>query len=123
MKYLLLIAHGSRRQSANDEISLLGKRVAALDHNDFDGVVTAFLEMAEPDIHQGVARCVEQGAKHIVVVPYFLAGGNHVSKDIPAEIESARAGLSQQVEIEISQYLGASAAMAGLVLDCSRHGA
>jgi len=123
MKYLLLIAHGSRRQSANDEIMHLAERVGSLDNNDFDGVVTAFLEMAEPDIHQGVARCVELGAKHIVVVPYFLAGGKHVSKDIPAEIECARAGLSQQVEIEISQYLGASAAMAGLVLDCSRHGA
>ena len=120
MKYLLLIAHGSRRQSANDEISQLGERVAALEDNDFDGVVTAFLEIAKPDIHQGVARCVELGADHIVVVPYFLAGGNHVSKDIPAEIECARAGLSRQVEIEISQYLGASAAMAGLVLDCSR---
>jgi sirohydrochlorin ferrochelatase len=123
MKYLLLIAHGSRRQSANDEIIHLAERVAALENNDFDGVVTAFLEMADPNIHEGVARCVEQGASHIVVVPYFLAGGNHVSKDIPAEIECARAGLSQQVEIEISQYLGASAAMAGLVLDCSRHGA
>jgi sirohydrochlorin ferrochelatase len=122
MKYLLLIAHGSRRQSANDEINRLGERVAALANNDFDGVVTAFLEMAEPDIHQGVARCVELGASHIVVVPYFLAGGNHVSKDIPAEIECARAGLSQQVQIEISPYLGASAAMANLVLDCSRQG-
>ena len=123
MKYLLLIAHGSRRQSANDEIRQLGGRIAALEGNDFDGVVTAFLEMAEPDIHQGVTRCVELGASQIVVVPYFLAGGNHVSKDIPAEIACARAGLPQQVEIEISQYLGASAAMASLVLDCSRHGA
>jgi sirohydrochlorin ferrochelatase len=123
MKYMLLIAHGSRRPSANEEISRLGERVAALEDNDFDGVVTAFLEMAEPDIHQGVARCVELGASHIVVVPYFLAGGNHVSKDIPAEIECARAGLAQQVEIEISRYLGASPAMADLVLDCSQQGA
>ena len=123
MKYLLLIAHGSRRQSANDEIRQLATRVAALDENDFDGVVTAFLEMADPDIHQGVTRCVELGASHIVVVPYFLAGGNHVSKDIPAEIACARAGLPHQVKIEISQYLGASAAMANLVLDCAGQGA
>ena len=119
MKFLLLIAHGSRRQSANDEVSRLGERVAALADNDFDGVVTAFLELAEPDIHQGVASCVEQGADHIVAVPYFLAGGNHVKKDIPAELECARAG-SPQVQIEIAQYLGASEAMADLVLGCTR---
>jgi len=50
MKYLLLIAHGSRRQSANDEIKLLAERVAGLDDNNYAGVVTAFLEMAEPNI-------------------------------------------------------------------------
>jgi hypothetical protein len=119
MKCLLLIAHGSRRQSANDEIRLLAERVAALDDNDYDAVVTAFLEMAEPDIHQGIAKCVEQGATSIVVVPYFLAGGNHVTKDIPGEIACARAGMPQ-VDIEISRYLGSSDAMANLVLACSR---
>ncbi len=90
MKFLLLIAHGSRRQGANDEIERLAKRVAGLGDNDYDGVVAAFLEIAEPDIHHGISRCVELGADHIVVVPYFLAGGNHVNKDIPGEIACAR---------------------------------
>jgi sirohydrochlorin ferrochelatase len=119
MKFLLLIAHGSRRQSANDEIKLLAERVAGLDDNDYAGVVTAFLEMAEPDIHQGIAQCVDQGATSIVAVPYFLAGGNHVTKDIPGAITCALAG-NPPVDIEISRYLGSSEAMAKLVLDCSR---
>jgi sirohydrochlorin ferrochelatase len=75
--------------------------------------------MAEPNIHQGIKRCVELGAEHIVVMPYFLAAGNHVNKDIPGEIACAQAG-APGVKIEISQYLGASEAMASLVLDCSR---
>ena len=119
MKFLLLIAHGSRRQSANDEIRLLAERVAGLESNDYDGVVTAFLELTEPDIHQGIRDCVEQGASSIVVVPYFLASGNHVMKDIPGEIACALAGDSS-VDIRISQYVGSSDAMADLVLDCSR---
>jgi sirohydrochlorin ferrochelatase len=119
MKFLLLIAHGSRRENANDEIKLLAARVAGLESNDYDGVVTAFLEMAEPDIHQGVRDCIEQGASSIVVVPYFLASGNHVVKDIPGEIACALAGHSS-VDIRISRYLGSSDAMADLVLDCSR---
>ena len=119
MKFLLLVAHGSRRSSANDEIGQLAEHIGKLDDNDYDGVVAAFLEMAEPDIHQGIARCVEQGADSIVVVPYFLASGNHVTKDIPAEIACAQAGLPG-VKIELSQYVGANDAMASLVLDCSR---
>jgi sirohydrochlorin ferrochelatase len=119
MRFLLLIAHGSRRQSANDEIRQLGERVASLEDNDYDGVVTAFLELAEPDIQQGIAKCVEQGAQSIVAVPYFLAGGNHVIKDIPGEIACAIAGMPS-LDIEISRYLGSSDSMANLVLDCSR---
>jgi sirohydrochlorin ferrochelatase len=119
MKFLLLIAHGSRRQGANDEIRQLGERVAGLDDNDYDGVVTAFLELAEPDIQQGIAKCVEQGAESIVVMPYFLASGNHVIKDIPGEIACAMAA-RPSVDIEISRYLGSSDSMASLVLDCSR---
>jgi len=122
MKFILLIGHGSRRQSANDEIERLAERVSALEGNAFDGVVTAFLEIAEPDIQQGIARCVELGADSIVVVPYFLAAGNHVSKDIPAELDCVRAGLPH-VKIELSQYLGASDAMAEMVLACSRQSA
>jgi sirohydrochlorin ferrochelatase len=114
MKFLLLIAHGSRRQNANEEIAHLAERIAARDDNGYDGVMPAFLEMAEPNIHQGIKRCVELGAEHIVVM-----AGNHVNKDIPGEIACAQAG-APGVKIEISQYLGASEAMASLVLDCSR---
>jgi len=119
MKFLLLIAHGSRNQSANDEIRRLARCVADLHGNDYEAVVPAFLEIAEPDIHQGIVQSVERGATSIVVVPYFLAGGNHVSRDIPAEIARAAAEMPQ-VEITISQYLGSSDAMANLVLECSR---
>ncbi|MCP4767381.1 MAG: hypothetical protein GY875_14025 [Gammaproteobacteria bacterium] len=57
-----------------------------------------------------------------VAVPYFLAAGNHVSQDIPAELECARAG-SAHVKIELAQYLGANQAMAEMVLACSKQSA
>ena len=119
MKYLMLIAHGSRKPSANQEIEQLAGRIRELDAGAYDGVEIAFLEIAEPSIHEGISRCIEQGAEEIVVVPYFLASGNHVSRDIPGELECARAG-SPGVRIRQSPYLGASDAMAQLVLDCSQ---
>lgn len=119
MKALMLIAHGSRKQAANDEVSRLAQRISRLEGSEYDAVVPAFLEFAEPDIHQGVDRCVELGADTIIAMPYFLAAGRHVAEDIPKEIECARAG-NPQVSIEISQYLGESDAMARLIVECSQ---
>ena len=118
MKILMLIAHGSRSQAANDEICRLAERVHELGGEAYDAVVPAFLEFAQPNVQQGVDRCVELGAKEIVAVPYFLAAGKHVARDIPGELECARAG-HPQISIEVSRYLGESDAMAGLVLDCA----
>lgn len=120
MKVLLLIAHGSRKQAANDEIGRLAQKVHALASDDYAAVVAAFLECAEPGIQQAVERCVEMGASEIVAVPYFLAAGKHVAQDIPAELACARAG-HPGVSIEMSQYVGDSDAMADLVLRCSAH--
>jgi len=119
MKVMLLIAHGSRKQTANDEIKRLAQQVQALGGEDYAAVVAAFLEIAEPSIQQGVERCVELGATEIVAVPYFLAAGKHVASDIPGELACARAG-HPQLSIELSQYVGDNEAMADLVLRCSR---
>lgn len=118
MRVMLLIAHGSRKQAANDEICRLAQQVQALSGEDYAAVVAAFLECAEPNIQQGVERCVELGATEIVAVPYFLAAGKHVALDIPAELACAKAGYPR-LSIEMSQYVGATEAMPELVLSCS----
>jgi len=120
MKILMLVAHGSRNQAANDEVSRLATQVASLAQDDFDAVVPAFLELAEPDIHQGIERCAEMGASEVIVVPYFLAAGKHVTRDIPLELECARSGYPH-ITIETSQYLGENSAMAELIIQCSRN--
>ena len=119
MKAMLLIAHGSRKQAANEEVCQLAARIEALDSGEYGAVRAAFLEMAEPDIHQGIADCIELGATEIVAVPYFLAAGRHVVADVPGEIACARAG-HPDVEIRISQYLGQHADLPELVLRCAR---
>jgi len=119
MKVMMLIAHGSRKTSANDEVRALAERVAGAGGGDYDAVRAAFLELAEPDIQQGISDCVALGATEIVAVPYFLAGGRHVSADIPGELACAQAG-HPRVSIRLSQYLGQNEAMIDLVLNCSR---
>ena len=116
---LLLIAHGSRKQDANDEVRRLAERVQSQCEDEYEGVIAAFLELADPDIRKGVAECASRGATEVVAVPYFLAAGRHVASDIPDELELARAE-NPALEIRMSRYLGSSEAMTALVLDAAR---
>src|SRR4051812_9328798 len=78
---LLLIAHGSRHAEANDDLRYVAAALRARGH---PVVEASFLELAEPDIDGGGARCVEQGARRVVLVPYFLSAGVHVRRDLAA---------------------------------------
>lgn len=114
MKVMLLVAHGSRNSNANQEIERLAGKVGQIAAQEYAAVIPAFLEFAQPDIVRGIDQCVERGASSVTVVPYFLTAGNHVTRDVPAQLDSAR---EKYPELEISQasYVGALDAMAGLV--------
>ncbi len=99
---LLLIAHGSRQASANDDLHHLA---AALRAATDDVVAAAFLELAEPGIEDAARRCVEAGARRVVLVPYFLSAGVHVQRDLQAHrdrLASAHPG----VEFILAEPLG-----------------
>ncbi|MXY14418.1 MAG: cobalamin biosynthesis protein CbiX [Proteobacteria bacterium] len=107
MDALLLVAHGSRHPGSSDEIRALAAKIAQTPGHQFDWVDYAFLEITEPSISEGVLGCVRKGAKHITVLPYFLATGRHVNVDIPTELEKARQEYPQ-VRITSTPYLGAA---------------
>ncbi len=115
MRALLLIAHGSRRAASNDEVRALARELQRRADGQFDRVVPAFLELAEPSIPDGVRECVARGATEIRVVPYFLAAGRHVMTDIPHELAEA-AQAHPEASIEISPYLGQHPQVADLLL-------
>jgi len=114
MKYLLIVAHGSRRMASNDEVREVARRFDRQEHG-FDKVATAFLELDDPSIPQGLLNAIEQGATDIVVLPYFLSAGRHVSEDIPAEVISVQKDYPN-VMIKIAPYLGASDRMPEILL-------
>lgn len=77
---ILLIAHGSRRQQANDDLIRLRERICNKCPEQI--VEHAFLELAKPTIPEGAASCVGRGAKRIMMFPYFLSAGVHVAEDL-----------------------------------------
>jgi sirohydrochlorin ferrochelatase len=100
---LLLIAHGSRQEEANAD---LREAVAAIrKREEFDIVEGSFLELAEPTIEEGGARCVEQGAKRVVLLPYFLSAGVHVREDLTA-IRRKLAETFPEIDFRLAEPLG-----------------
>lgn len=50
MKFLLLVAHGSRRQASNQEIHGIAEKIAERLPLYYEGVQVAFLEFSSPSI-------------------------------------------------------------------------
>ena len=113
---LLLIAHGSRQAEANDDL----RHVAAeLERRGQAIVVSAFLELAEPDIAVGGRRCVARGAERVVLVPYFLSAGVHVRRDL-AEARARLAERSPAVEFRLAEPLGRHPLLVDVVAERAR---
>lgn len=104
--HLLLVAHGSRRAASNAEIETLAKKLSYLG-SEYQGVEFAFLELAEPRITDALETMITKGAESILVLPYFLAAGNHVAKDVPAEIAEVKDAYPD-VEIKVAPHIGAA---------------
>jgi sirohydrochlorin ferrochelatase len=49
------------------------------------------MELAEPSIGAAFDRCIERGARLLVIHPYFLLPGRHWKRDIPALAAEAAA--------------------------------
>jgi sirohydrochlorin ferrochelatase len=77
---IVLIAHGSRREAANEDLFELVGRIKS----GAQGLIVepAFLEFAEPGIDDSARSCVEQGAHQVLLVPYFLSMGIHLTRDL-----------------------------------------
>ena len=111
---ILLIDHGSKREEANAQLAAVADAVRARVPGQI--VEIAHMEIAEPTIAQGIARCVQSGAELILVHPYFLGPGRHTRESIPKLVESA-SRQHPDVRIRISEPLGSHPGLIDAVLE------
>lgn len=110
---IILVDHGSTFDDAND---MLLEVVRTFREASGIGIVEpAHMELAEPTIAQAFARCVEQGAKHVVVHPYFLSPGRHSTSDIP-RIAAEAAAMHPGIEVTVTEPLGVDAQISEVIL-------
>ncbi|MEH7884719.1 sirohydrochlorin chelatase [Bacillus sp. JJ1609] len=86
MKAILYIGHGTRSKKGAGEAIAFVQRV--MGQIDIPIQEVSFLELTDPSIAEGFARCVERGAKEITVVPLFLLAAGHIKHDIPIVLAS-----------------------------------
>ena len=116
MQALVVIAHGSRRQASNQEVTNLALGLKKSAGKQYQIVEAGFLEIARPSIPEAIECCIESGATSVIVVPYFLAAGRHVVEDIP-QIVRPVGERHPHVSIRISEHIGMSNSMPRLILD------
>ncbi len=49
-----------------------------------------YLERVQPDIREGIRRCIEKGAQIVLIQPLLLLSAGHAKRDIPAVVDEAR---------------------------------
>jgi sirohydrochlorin ferrochelatase len=116
---LLLIAHGSRQAEANADLYLVAE---AMMRRGYSVVEVSFLELADPGIEAGGARCVARGARRVVMVPYFLSAGVHVRRDLVAA-RDALAARFPEVEFRLAEPLGPHPLLLDVVAERAREAA
>ncbi|NYF24778.1 sirohydrochlorin chelatase [Sporosarcina sp. JAI121] len=88
MQAILYVCHGSRVKAGVEEAIQFIRSSQALIDVPIQEI--CFLELAAPSVNEGIAKCVDQGATKIAVVPILLLSAIHAKDDIPFEIEVGR---------------------------------
>ncbi len=115
MRAFLLIAHGSRRTESNEEVFALIESLRPKLESSYDLLQAAFLELCDPGIGAAIDSLIEKGAQEIVILPYFLNQGRHVSEDVPHEI-LAKQSQHPDLTIKTLPYFGKASQITDIVV-------
>jgi sirohydrochlorin ferrochelatase len=80
---IIIVDHGSRLDQSNRMLEEVANQFALRFAGRYAIVEPAHMELAEPSIATAFGRCVERGARRVVVCPFFLGPGRHWTQDIP----------------------------------------
>ena len=113
-RVILIVDHGSRRAEANEAIGRVAEAVRS--RRPELTVRWAHMEIAPPSVPDVIADCVADGAQEIIVQPFFLADGRHLTETIPELVEEARRR-HPRITIRVTPHLGEHEGLVGIVLD------
>jgi sirohydrochlorin ferrochelatase len=114
---LVVFAHGSRAPGANHAVRELASSVArssGLEHAE-----AAFLAPHSPSLEDVVDCFAAGGVTRILVVPYFVMAGLHLTEDLPGIVERL-AGRHPGLEVRLAASLESHPGLPAMVADLAR---
>jgi sirohydrochlorin ferrochelatase len=111
---IIVFAHGSRIESANDGVRTLATalaRAASIPH-----IEPAFLELGRPDLAGAVDILAARGVERIIIIPYFLTLGLHLERDLPQLVSGLMAS-HPRIGIRVTPPLEGHPALLQILLD------
>lgn len=116
MKILIIAAHGSRKASSNKEVEALAKRLKNKLTGRFDTVVHAFLQFADPLLAPTLERLAKQKPSQMVVFPFFIGAGSHITEDIPELVEKIKTNFPD-IDLKLTRHLGAIGSIEDVIIN------
>lgn len=102
---LIIVDHGSRLTESNRMLEEVAAAFSRRFARRYAIVEPAHMELAEPSIATAFGRCVQRGAKRVMVCPFFLGPGKHWTQDIPRLTAQAAADFAG-VDYHVAPTLG-----------------
>jgi len=117
MEGIILIGHGSPKKDANN-IEIIGRLLHNAIHPRCNNgcVKAAYLQFAEPSVEEIIKECVLHGRRRIILHPFFLTSGMHVTRDIPEIIKKAEK-MYPDVEFIYTEPLGIHEKLVHIVME------
>jgi sirohydrochlorin ferrochelatase len=110
---LVVFAHGSSVESANEAVRDVCRRMAAAGGYT---VEAAFLDGGSPTLAGAVESLAGRGVERVIVIPYFLTLGLHLKRDLPKLL--ADAGKRHPgIRIEATEPLDGHDSLVEILLD------
>ena len=117
MEKIILVGHGSPKKDANN-MDVVGRMLHEKLHPGCSEgcVMSAYLQFQSPTLQDALDAAVKNGTTKLIIHPYFLSAGMHVTKDIPEVIEGYRKA-SPDIEFVYTEPLGVSQRLVELVVE------
>lgn len=117
MEIIIIAAHGSPSKEAGN-VKDIAEHLHSMIHPECNKycVRPAYLQFNEPAIAEAIKKAVNDGAEKIIIHPFFLSNGIHVTDSIPKIIKEAES-IYPDVKFIYTEPLGPHGKLAEVVLE------
>ncbi len=114
---IIIVGHGNPEKEA-DSTGYISEELHNLIHPSCNHtcVRIAYLQFMKPELQKAINDAVNDGAEKIIIHPYLLSSGYHVSKNIPFMIDKAKKD-HPDVKFVYTEPLGAHKKLVEVVLE------